>query len=328
MKTQAIFDWSRVHRYDHKVLLLSIPLFILYAALLNVICIIEEVLIVGMLYLIVQLAVGMTATRICHRLGNRAKAALALIDPSTLNSSWQLTKTAIHQGEIGRIFEKFYKSIQEADKKTADDINDIAWFLVAVWTMVSTLAVMTVDAFRPFCLISAGVLALICFLTYYEGHRGLTNGYFEDEIDHLEFHVISRMSLLSSITPDARTNVIWKERNSKMVLYDFSVAFEFNEKIKLSLEYFLGLPSSDYERFVINGSENEIKRIEASLGSLLSDFPGWEPIKTSNASMILMNTEHQTELGNRDSLIRSPEKPVYLEKIAMLVMSTVINGRH
>ncbi|MDF1541443.1 MAG: hypothetical protein P1Q69_21265, partial [Candidatus Thorarchaeota archaeon] len=118
MERQVVIDWSEVYIQDYKILVLSIPVFLIFAVVLNFICAYENLIIAGMLFLFLQLIVGMSLTRIYHQLGNKAKAKLTLLDPSKLTRNWKIIRRETHAANISGIFEKFLHSIAEADKKS------------------------------------------------------------------------------------------------------------------------------------------------------------------------------------------------------------------
>lgn len=315
MEKQVVIDWSGVHAQDYKILILSIPVFLIYALIIILICSYEESIIAGMLFLLIQLVFGMSLTRIYHQLGNKAKAKLMLLDPSKLPSGWTLIQRETHAANISGIFEKFLSSLSEADKKSTDDVNDIAWFLIAVWAMASTLFALTWGIFFPACLASVGFLLFVCFITYYEGHKGLVNGYFEDEIDHLEYHIHSRLDNLTSLHPNVRSFVSWKVKNGKMVLNDFCVSFELESSTGANLRCYLGIPSKEKERVIIKCGKIMNDVIKRKIRELISNEWVWRISQTDDQTIEVVNVKDVFDLSTRGSFVRTPEKPAYLTRV-------------
>ncbi|MCK5238677.1 MAG: hypothetical protein KAR33_03950 [Candidatus Thorarchaeota archaeon] len=318
MEKHVVMDWSGVRSQDYKILLFSIPAFTLYTLLLNAVCSIGEAVITGLLFLVVQLAVGMTTTRMYYRFGNIAKERLSLLDPSTLSNGWRIEERDIHSVEVSRIFEKFYKSIKDADKKSTDDINDIAWFFIAVWSMFSTLVAVTLELFSPFCIISSGVLMSISFFNYYEGRKGRNNGYFEDDIGHLEYHVISRLEGIVALHPGAQSYVSWKIRNGTAVLNDFFVSIDLELSEKTVVKYYLGLPSKECERITIETSVTKEK-----VRTAISDTVGLDFSELEENRFEIRNSESNLDLRYRSSYVRTPQKPVVLFEMIKKVLKII-----
>jgi len=323
MEKQVVIDWSGVHAQDHKILMLSIPVFLIYALIISLICSYEESIIAGMLFLLIQLVFGMSLTRIYHQLGNIAKAKLALLDPSKLSSKWTLIEKETHAANLSGIFEKFLSSLSEADKKSTDDVNDIAWFLIAVWAMASTLFAITWGIFFPACLASVGFQLFVCFITYYEGHKGLENGYFEDEIDHLEYHIHSRLDDLTSLQPNVRSFVSWKAKNGKIALNDFYVSFELESSTGANLRCYLGIPSKEKERVIITCGNILNDVIKRKIRELISKESVWRVSQTDNQTMEIVNIKDMFDLSTRGSFVSTPEKPAYLTRIVKELLRIV-----
>ncbi len=317
MEKHVVMDWSGVHTQDLKIIFFSIILFTVYAYFLNIICIIGDVIVTGLVFLIVQLGIGMTFTRLYYRFGNHAKTKLTLLDPTTLGTGWTIEKKEIHSVEVSRIFEKFYKSIKKADKKSNDDINDIAWFFVAVWSMMVTLLLVTWEVFYPYCFLSSGVLAGICGFTYYEGRKSGYNGFFEDDVDHLEYYVISRLEGISNLHPGAQPIVSWKRKNDTIVLNDFFVIFEFEQDENLVLRYYLGLPSDEHERIILE-SDIPVEKIK----HIVNDFPGWKT-ETLGEGLEITNINSNLNLRMRKTFVQTPETPKDLFELLRKVLSIV-----
>ncbi|MFW9919238.1 MAG: hypothetical protein ACFFED_06550 [Candidatus Thorarchaeota archaeon] len=316
---QLVIDWSDVHEYDQKVLVSSLPLFVAYGFLLSLICALGDDIITGLVFVVTQLAIGLPASRYANNLGRRAKAKLTLQDPSMLKNGWRIEEKETHNSDMKRIFEGFSKSIKEADTKTADDVNDVAWFIITVWTMISALISLTFGWNSVFCIPSAIVLGGVCFLTYYYGHRGLVNGYFEDDLAHLEYYVQSRISFLASYEKDAIQKVIWKTKNSKMVLYDFVIYL--NTSDTLTFAYYVGIPSAEKERFSIRAKKRDLESIYQRIQDL--NLTDWHLDMEDENHIALSFLGAQINLRERKTFIQSPEEPAYLRDTAQRLLTII-----
>ncbi|MDF1539931.1 MAG: hypothetical protein P1Q69_13625, partial [Candidatus Thorarchaeota archaeon] len=195
---------------------------------------------------------------------------------------------------------------------STDDVNDIAWFLVAVWAMVSTLLALTWEIFFPVCLVSAGFLIFVCFVSYYEGHKGLVNGYFEDEVDHLEYHIQSRLESMIALHSSVRSFVSWKAKNRKIVLNDICVLFEIENTPNTNISYYVGVPSEDKERIIIKCESTITETIKRDTLELISEDSIWKFSQTDDNTIEIENIKDIFDLSKRGAFVRSPEKPLYL----------------
>jgi len=242
-----------------------------------------------------------------------------LQDPSQLKNGWQIEEKETHNADIKRIFERFSKSIKEADKKTVDDVNDIAWFAIIVWIMMSALATTTIGFSLLLCLTAVVVLGGICFVTYFYGHRGLVNGYFEDDLAHLEYYVQSRLSLLGPLVKDSVQKVVWKKKNSKIILYDFIV--NIHTKDDFTLSYQMGIPSTENERFSITAETKMLDPIAREVRMLT--WATWSPMRKDDKMLTLVHASRKVDLRRRSTFVQSPEEPTYLVDIAKKLLSII-----
>jgi hypothetical protein len=247
-------DWSDVHMFDAAVFTASLALFVAYGSLLGLICSIDEKVIMGILLLVIQLLVGMPASRYANGLGRKAKSKLKFLDPSFLSDAWVTEEKPTHESDIERIFEKLSMLVQKADKKSPDDLNDVAWFSISTWAMLSTLYMLTSDASFPVCLLSAAFLAIVCFIVNIGGRNGLANEYFDDDLAHLEYHVQVRISSLRRLAGNAQPKVQWKKHGKRVVLNDFCIDFPLANRDS-SLRFYVGIPSKVPESFVLTMRE-------------------------------------------------------------------------
>ncbi len=316
---QIVIDWSGVQQYDQRVLLISIPLFSAYGLVLAILCTFGANIITGVIFVGIQIGIGLPASRYAYTLGKSSKSKLTLKDPSQLGTEWKLIRKETHNSDIKRIFENFHKSIKEADKKSVDDLNDLAWFFVTVWAVVSGLVFLSFEFLFPICVTSSGTLAVICFLTYYNGHQGIVNGYFEDDIAHLEYYVQSRLSKIGKLDSNTVQMVIWKVKSKKMVLHDFVVSIY--DQNNISLQYYLGIPSQEKERFLISADKAVIENIIFRIDD--EKFKEWDVSQNAETEICISSRSSNLSLVKKGSFIQSPDEPIYVVKSASALLQII-----
>ncbi len=313
-------DWSDVYTYDAVVLIVSLALFVSYGSLLGLICSIDEKVIMGILLLVVQLLVGMSASRYANSLGRKAKSKLRFLDPSSLNDKWVLEEKPTHTSDIERIFEKLSILVQKADKKSPDDLNDVAWFSVSIWAMLSTLYMLTSDDPLPICIFSAAFLAIVCFIVYKSGRAGLVNEYFEDDLAHLEYYVQTRIGLLSRLVRDSQPGVQWKKHGKRVVLNDFCIDFPLDHRVS-GLRFYIGLPSEVPESFVLTVRDENLPIVLAKISERIASLTQWRIDREGASSIRVMNTRQNLDLTNRTTFVTSPAEPTYLQEVAQRILA-------
>lgn len=307
-------DWSDVYAYDAVVFIVSLALFVSYGSLLGLICSIDEKVIMGIVLLVVQLLVGMPASRYANSLGRKAKSKLRFLDPSSLDDNWVLYEKPTHMSDIERIFEKLSILVQKADKKSPDDLNDVAWFSISIWAMLSTLYMLTSDAPLPICMFSAAFLAIVCVVAYKNGRDGLVNEYFDDDLAHLEYYVQIRISTLTKLVSDAQPEVQWKKRGKRVALNDFCIDIPLAHQ-ESSLRFYVGLPSEAPESFVLTIREENLLAVRESLSEHFTSLNQWHIETCGRASIRVTNTGRNLDLTNRTTFVTSPSEPTYLQDV-------------
>lgn len=315
---QIAIDWSDVHRYDCRVLFIGVPLFMAYGLVLSLVCALGENILTTIFFVAIQLASGLPASRYANHLGRKSKSHLSLQDPSRLKNGWRIDVRETHNSDMERIFEGFHTGIREADRKTIDDINDLAWFIIIVWVMISSVIPLIIGWVTLVCVSSSVVLGLVCLFTYYYGHRGLIDGYYEDDLAHLEFYVTSRLSALSELEKESIPKVMWKIRNNAKVLYDFFIVIAVSESIQI--RYHLGIPSKESERFLIEGPASVIDRISRRIEQ--EHMTDWRSNR-ENESLTLSYTKNIVDLRERGTYIQFPNEPLYIRDAAAKLLRII-----
>jgi hypothetical protein len=268
----------------------------------------------------VQIGVGLPLTRHSLSLGRKAKSRVSFQDPAALGRGWELEELETHNSDIQRIFEKFQDSVTDADKKTVDDINDIVWFILIVWSIFSSLLFVLFETGLPICMISVVVLAIATIISYIYGHRGPVNGYFEDDLSHLEYHVKSRMKVLGDIQTTQIQRVIWKTKGRRKALADFCMCL--SPRAEIQLNYHIGIPSDVPEQFTIEGENDQLEEIATRIQE--KDIPPeWEVLFEGDGILKICNLNKNINLQNNGTFIESHEEPVYLGEMADMLLSLI-----
>ena len=170
-RTYIILDRQHVNKSHIITIGKSVLLFIIFGLLFFVVSQIEDILIYGSIAIVLQLLFGMIATRSYHSAGMKARTKLAFLDPAKLNSKWELVETELQNGEIERYFENVHSKLEKIDTEISDDINDLAWFAVTVWSIGSVILFMIIGAQHFLYSVAPPILASLCLFVYYYSYK-------------------------------------------------------------------------------------------------------------------------------------------------------------
>jgi hypothetical protein len=243
------------------------------------------------------------------------KEQIRLKDPSSLGEKWGSVEIKSNTEEIERLFERILIEVERTDKSKIDDLNDVAWFGIVVWSMLSSLFFVSFEALSLFCVISSPVIGLFCIATYQNGYKTTSNDGFEDEILHLEYHIKMRLKSLGKIAPrETQPFISWMQKNQLNILEDIGLTWESksdDESNGPSMKYYIGLPSEKPERFEIRFTIKPNRRVIDSLAdvSLVSGLD-WKIafyLESTEPKVVITNKIPRLILGDRTTLVRDPE---------------------
>ncbi len=243
-KDLLFLNKSDAVRHHFLLILVSIVLIVIATPVLTFTCRLENPLLQGSLTLGFQLVLGALLSRTLYSFGISAKESVRLLDPSSLGDDWQVQRENVSIGDIRNIFERLAIVAEKSSGSAKDDVTDIAWFTVAVWSLGSTLLLLILGI-TLVCSLGAFVLLGIAFAAYYTGYTSAETAVSPDEIHQIEYFVIVHLEFLDAKSPDStKYSIRWKEKRKKKVLRNFIAETQLNSGtsllLKLSIQYPLG----------------------------------------------------------------------------------------
>jgi len=314
-----ILDWSRVRFVHLTVLTFITPALLGYGGLLLVICYYLEGLIEIGAFVVIQIIIGLTLSRLAFVMGTRAQEVLGFQDPSRLDPSWIPCEEPITRGEIRRLFEKMQLALGSDEKVAIDDLNDVSWFTIVVWAMVSIILFGFIGQNILLCISPAFILTVSCIALYRNGYHSKLFSELDDILDHLEYLVISRLDSFSELLDKVKVNsyVCWMRKTDKQVLDDIVTRIVIKEndpKNMVKIEHNIGLPSVVKETLKITIMNESLYNTILGNTQVLVNTRNWvlsENDTKEEKIIILINTENSPDWGDFESLISSPSQIQY-----------------
>ena len=257
-----------------------------------------------------QIAMGFPATRAYYDLGVSNRDNLHFIDPAKFNGIGEHHDVEIYLGEIPLIFEKIDLQIRKYDKGSLDDLNDLVWFGIFVWSTISSVSFYLGFSGYPLCLVGTLILLIACFGSYLSGYWIRRNYEFEDDLSHLQYYVEKRLKDIDAHLPENGAHIYVQvlERWRTMILVNFSVQIKFGEES--TLEYYMGLPSNEPECIVVKAGNEVLMKVYDSLVNAPAIVEkGWHTnqAKTPTGSLIqVINKSSDFSVNKRSSFVTSP----------------------
>ncbi|MHA1960229.1 MAG: hypothetical protein ACW99U_08365 [Candidatus Thorarchaeota archaeon] len=295
----VVMDWTQVNWMHAKVLALSVIDFTLYGIILYAVSSIPDPVFASFAVFIAQISVGLPTTRTFHSLGQKARRYLVLQDPSNVNTHWKTVETKSNPEMISRAFEKGSSSLDKKEPQKTDDMNDLAWFAVLSWAIVSAALLQSILTVAYVAILSTALLAGMALVVYLSGYWSTGTPYLLDSLDELEFYILKRLAKLlgTSMGGPCQVYTIWLRKNSQRILFDiaFDVSVDTDTDQTAKIRYLMGLPSKEYERLIITSSEQVSAEMIQRVHRLrLVAARGWmvEPLDTSRGLKVsIMNPD-------------------------------------
>jgi len=311
LKSKFLLVDSRDVKSQHALIIgFSILMFVTYGLFLWLMCSLTPSLIATLFLLASQVALGLPATRAYYDFGISARQMLRFYDSGVLGHEIETEDIRIPIGDISLVFEKINNQLQKYDRDVSDDFNDLAWFVIIVWSIISSLVFFQETHSFPFCIIGAVVLIITCFVCYISGFRTLRGSSLEEYFSHLEYYIEKYIQTLDDIFPSTNGTVILQVTKRKRNYALVDLILEFNVKDIAKLEYHLGLASSQDERFILESSSNVIERVFHQLKNLKAlKTSRWslEQITTQSGRILrLVNQKRTINISDVKSMIMSP----------------------
>lgn len=315
--------------HDHlRTLVFSMLFFGFYGLFILIICSSSPTLMSIALLFGSQTLVGLLASRGYSDFGVLAREKLRLYDPNVGNSEPQ--KVTIDPGNISVVFERFALQAQKVDITRTDDLIDLSWFLVLAWSILSSTLFALGLTQSLFCSI-LGDLALIaaCILSYFCGYRTQRGLSLEDQLTHLEYHLMTRLRAIGngSKRGSHSTSLLLRQRFRRLYIMD--VIVEFDTAPGLELDYRIGVPSSENERFVLDAPDEKAAMVKHHLEALsLFKLKRWtvEEMKTQKSKILRAINTKPFDLSNPTTFVQGPELLDEEAKEARAVLEVILKG--
>lgn len=302
----------------------SILLFATYGAFLWLLCSMTPSIFSSILLLSSQIGLGLPATRAFYDSGVTSRGMLKLYDSGILGPDVETRDLKINVGDIPLVFERFDFEIRKYDSGALDDLNDIAWFVVIVWAMISSVGILIEFAGFNFCIIGALVLVITCFASYISGYRTIQGVSFEEDLHHLEYYVDRCIKAADTALPSANGQIILQvtKRGRKTVLLDIIV--EFTISLNSIIEYHIGLSSQLQERFIVDAPTETLDMAYTKFKELsVVKELRWalEQVTTQSGRIVrISNSESIFSMSDRSSFVIDPD---IVKKNALVINETL-----
>jgi len=229
----------------------GVLLFITYGAFMWLLCSMVPSITSSLLLLGSQIGLGLPVTRAFYDFGVTTRKRLKFYDAGVLGSGDVSEELQINIGNIPLVFEKLDFQIRKYDSGVLDDLNDLVWFAIVVWAVISSAGIFSDFIGIPLCFVGTFVLSILCFISYASGYRTIQGVSFEEDLHHLEYYIDTLMKEVDEVLPEVNGQVILQlaKRGKQSVLID--VLLEFPLQSDAIIEYHFGLSSLKQERVII-----------------------------------------------------------------------------
>ena len=310
----------------------SLLMFAIYTIFLWFLCSLDHTLTTSLIMLGSQIGLGLPATRAYYDFGVSGRSLIKFYDSGILRNSIKTEDLSINIGDIPLVFESMSMQLQKYDTKTLDDLNDLAWFVIIVWSMLSSFFLLDRIGFFPFCRFGAVILIITCIASYISGFRTVRGPTFEENLNHLEYYVDKHVRRVDLQLPSTNGKVIFQltKKRRRYALVDIIVEFKLLDKAVL--EYHLGLSSNQNERFILEASSDVVEHVYRNLTELDEVKKSeWilEKITTQSGRVLrFVNTKKILNIADKNTFILGPSAVESSAQHASIMMKKIKEGFH
>jgi len=299
-------------RHQHLLITgFSILMFVIYWIFMWLLCSMTPSLTTVLLLLGSQIGLGLPATRAFYDFGITARGMLKFYDAGILGNDTETVDLKIKTGELSLFFERLDFQIRKYDSGALDDLNDLAWFTIVIWAVISSAGIFTVIAGIPICAFGSVVLVITCLVSYASGYRTVRGLSFEEDLNHLEYYVDRCIKALDQAMPKDNGTLVLQvaKRGRRTVLIDIIVEFCLPQESVI--EYHLGLSSHEQERFIIVPPAESVDTVYSKFKglSVVKDST-WilEQVTTQSGRIIrIVNSDSTLRICDRSTFVVAPE---------------------
>ncbi|TFG27399.1 hypothetical protein EU528_12945 [Candidatus Thorarchaeota archaeon] len=317
----------------------GILIVIIYGAYMWLVCSMTPSITTSLLLLGSQIGLGLPTTRAFYDFGVATRRKLKFYNAEILGSEIESEDLRINTGDIPLVFEQLDIQIRKFDSGAIDDLNDLVWFAIVVWAVISSVGIFMDLNGIPLCTIGAVVLGILCVISYSSGYRTVQGFSFEEDLHHLEFYIEKCIKETDAALPEINGQTILQlaKHGRRFVLLD--IVLEFVLPLDSVIEYHLGLSSLFQERAIITAPPKYLDIIYSEFKKLpfVKDSE-WilEQITTQSGRIIrIVNSNTNLCICDRSTFVINPEsvdkninesKEVFSEVSRILKMSLDVNG--
>lgn len=258
-----------------------------------------------------QIGLGLPATRAFYDFGVSTRGMLKFYDAGVLGTDMQTEDLRIATGDISLLFERFEFLIRKYDSGALDDLNDLAWFVIVIWAVISSAGIFTTIGGIPMCMFGSFILIITCIVSYISGYRTIQGFSFEEDLNHLEYYISRSINKIIKTLPDETGIVILQvtKRRRRTILIDIIVEFQLaNNSI---IEYHLGLSTQRKERFILFLPSTAVDTTYSNIKKLLTTkHPSWtvEQITTQSGRILrIINSQGRFCICDHSTFVINPE---------------------
>jgi len=316
LKTRyLLLNWKRVRLFQMQVFIGSAILFVSYGAFLVSYCEALEGFSLALLMLPIQIGVGLVSTRYYQKIGMKSRRKLTFLDPFELGGDWNNLEEESDVDEITSLFQSLQLELEGVQQKT-DDVLDLAWFVVIVWSAISTAAAVLIGSIPFLCVSPVLVLAGLSAICYYNGYQCEPSGSFTEDLDHLEYLVCSRLSAIQTAASGSFSLPFlkWRSKNHTRVLADVGAYLlgRSLEEADSIIAYSVGFSPTQNERIeMLFSVRNDPGTLDSLNGLELMDDLEWSITRESAPTghkIALLNTRGSPNIQDPATLVKSPSE--------------------
>jgi len=264
-----------------------------------------------MLLLGSQIGLGLPATRAFYDFGVTTRGMLKFYDAGNLGNDVETIDLKVNVGDMPLVFDQLDYQIRKYDSGAIDDLNDLAWFAIFIWAMISSAGIFAQFTGIPLCTFGVIVLVATCFASYASGYRTVQGVSFEEDLHHLEYYIDRCIRSVDSalLAENGKVIVQVSEQGRRTVLIDIVVEFVLSSDFVV--EYHIGLSSQRKERFIVVTPADSLDRVYAKFKKIPTvQSANWtlEQITTQSGVIIrIVNLESKLSISDRASFVITPD---------------------
>ncbi len=313
-------------------------LFVTYGAYMWLLCSMTPSITSSLLLLGSQIGLGLPVTRAFYDFGVVARRQLKFYDAGVLGNDFESEDLGISIGDVPLLFERLEFQIRKYDSGALDDLNDLVWFAIVVWAVISSAGIFSDYTGLPLCLLGTVVLGIMGLVSYTSGYKTVQGDSFEEDLHHLEYYIERCIKEIDDTIPKVNGKVILQitKRGKQSVLIDIIVEFALpSESV---IEYHLGLSSHKPERVIIVAPPKSLDRAYSKFKKLpLVKSSEWtlEQVTTQSGLIIrIVNSKTKLCICDHSTFVVNPEnveknvlasKEIFSDIISILKTSLDVN---